>query len=253
MQNQEQVTNSPEQNVPNFFESWTKNEDEINNFFTNLMYDDKQSVNNFNYGVTQKSNHAANDVNVNNGYYFNGENLLPNERPTYIPIEQYIEPNQTLPTLGEYLPQNEEQIPNLIVERATAPELPAKFKCPFCDRSFTKVCYLSQHVNAQHNDQRQFKCSKCGKKFASQETLALHAEKHQGDKPHKCRVCPKQYNFRSDLNRHMFVHDRRNSPYICTSCGKGFARRDHFKNHCLSHERKAALYNVRRNMNQQQF
>ncbi|CAH0555423.1 unnamed protein product [Brassicogethes aeneus] len=91
---------------------------------------------------------------------------------------------------------------------------------------------------------------KCGKKFSAQEILDAHTEKHSGDKPHKCIICPKQYHFRADLKRHMFVHNKKTNPYTCTTCGKGFSRKDHFKNHCLSHERKAALYDMRRKLNE---
>ncbi|CAH0545887.1 unnamed protein product [Brassicogethes aeneus] len=116
-----------------------------------------------------------------------------------------------------------------------------KFKCAKCNRTFTKACYLTQHKNAQHNDKKLFKCGKCGKKFASQDILDEHSEKHSENKPHKCTMCKKQYNFRADLTRHMFVHNKKNSPFVCTVCNKGFARKDHLKNHYLVHTKKTAV------------
>ncbi|CAH0550269.1 unnamed protein product [Brassicogethes aeneus] len=123
-----------------------------------------------------------------------------------------------------------------------------KFKCTFCDRVFTQVCYLMQHTNAQHGEQKQFKCMKCGQNFASQELLDVHKERHSADKPHKCRVCPKQYHYRCDLKKHMLVHSKKPNPLVCTTCGRQFLRKDRFKHHRLSHEKKAAMYDKTRNL-----
>lgn len=115
-----------------------------------------------------------------------------------------------------------------------------KVICKYCNRQFSKIRYLKQHISAHHNGEKAYKCSKCGKKFADKQLLEHHLSKHSVDKPYKCDLCPKQYNYKIDLSRHMATHNRGGQRiFKCNLCGKGFPRIDHLRNHCKSHERKA--------------
>ena len=63
--------------------------------------------------------------------------------------------------------------------------------------------------------------------------------KHSGDKPYKCEVCPKQFNHKTDLRRHMCLHTGE-KPFTCDTCGKGFIREDRMVKHADTHKKKAA-------------
>lgn len=136
---------------------------------------------------------------------------------------------------------------NIIIE--TMEDAPAEkpveinpFYCQECDKSFDKSGPYIQHRNVHHTDEEsQYKCNICGKRFATEEALQIHATKHEDTaRTHICQICPKAYVHKVDLKRHMLAsHEPQSSkPYQCEECGKGFVRQDHFKNHKESHIRK---------------
>ncbi|XP_065574191.1 transcription factor Zelda-like isoform X3 [Artemia franciscana] len=109
-----------------------------------------------------------------------------------------------------------------------------KYRCSYCDKTFNRTCYLTQHCNSYHVGDRPFKCGICGKRFCDEENYKYHQSKHVGNKPYKCHQCPKQFNHKTDLNRHMCVHTGL-KPYICRVCQKGFIRKDHMHKHIATH------------------
>jgi hypothetical protein len=113
----------------------------------------------------------------------------------------------------------------------------AQFKCEICHTFYYKRCYLVQHQNAHHNQDRIHKCLKCGKKFKTEAQRDTHQQRHSGEKKYKCQKCPKSFNHQSDCNRHYFVH-LEVKPFRCSTCTKGFARKDHLAKHLESHEKK---------------
>ncbi|CAO1393615.1 unnamed protein product [Diamesa tonsa] len=119
------------------------------------------------------------------------------------------------------------------------------FYCQECDKSFYKSGPYIQHRNVHHTDEEsQNKCNICGKRFATEEALQIHATKHEDTaRTHICQICPKAYVHKVDLKRHMTAsHEPQSSkPYQCEECGKGFVRNDHFKKHKESHIRKKIL------------
>ncbi|XP_070489951.1 putative zinc finger protein 840 [Chironomus tepperi] len=113
----------------------------------------------------------------------------------------------------------------------------SKIQCQMCPRTFNLRCHFTQHMNMAHSENRNFKCSKCGKKFPDQESLNSHMEKHLGDKPFRCSKCVKSYNNKVDLKRHEKTHEDVKD-HICPICGGGFVRYDHLEKHLLVHQRK---------------
>jgi odd-skipped-like protein len=54
------------------------------------------------------------------------------------------------------------------------------------------------------------------------------------ESPHKCPVCARSFNQRSNLKTHLLTHTD-HKPYECTSCGKVFRRNCDLRRHALTH------------------
>lgn len=54
------------------------------------------------------------------------------------------------------------------------------------------------------------------------------------ESPHKCPVCSRSFNQRSNLKTHLLTHTDI-KPYNCTSCGKVFRRNCDLRRHSLTH------------------
>lgn len=54
------------------------------------------------------------------------------------------------------------------------------------------------------------------------------------ESPHKCPVCSRSFNQRSNLKTHLLTHTD-HKPYECTSCGKVFRRNCDLRRHTLTH------------------
>lgn len=111
-----------------------------------------------------------------------------------------------------------------------------QFYCEICFKTFKKLCYLKQHNNLVHSEERRYKCKQCGKRFTCLLILNKHIKKHSGEKPFKCTECTKSFNYKADLRRHTHQH-REAQPFTC-ECGKGFSRKDHLEGHKATHDRK---------------
>lgn len=112
-----------------------------------------------------------------------------------------------------------------------------EFCCLICNKSFAKKCYLTQHNKTAHVGSKPFKCSKCGKKYDTNEALNEHLSKHTDAKAFKCKQCPKAFVHKTDLKRHEILHQAE-KPHVCEMCGKGFIRNDHLVKHIQSHKKK---------------
>lgn len=150
-----------------------------------------------------------------------------------------ITPPETSPSHASADEQNEQvkTTEELEAEEALAKKLALPFSCIECDKHFVKSCYLTQHNKTFHVGEKNHKCIRCGKRFATEEVMEEHVAKHGGDKPFKCQQCPKAFNHKTDLRRHMCLHSG-SKPYACNLCGKGFIRKDHMVKHLDTHTKK---------------
>nr|CAD7594486.1 unnamed protein product [Timema genevievae] len=73
-----------------------------------------------------------------------------------------------------------------------------------------------------------------GKGSASLEPWPSTRSLHMEESPHKCPVCSRSFNQRSNLKTHLLTHTDI-KPYNCSSCGKVFRRNCDLRRHSLTH------------------
>jgi uncharacterized Zn-finger protein len=75
---------------------------------------------------------------------------------------------------------------------------------PFLD-SHVFSCYL-QGTHTDHQEECQYSCNVCSKKFTEQRKLKRHQLIHSGERPFGCDVCNKSFSQHNDLKRHLQIH-----------------------------------------------
>lgn len=81
--------------------------------------------------------------------------------------------------------------------------------CPQCDKVFEKASQLGCHMRVHlDDDSKDFKCSKCSKKYSSIRSVRRHfAKVHPNEKPYRCGVCNKGFIDANVLKNHIKTHD----------------------------------------------
>lgn len=91
--------------------------------------------------------------------------------------------------------------------------------CPFCDKRFSNVAKLENHVSCVHR--LPYQCDKCKKAYHTEQALEEHKVIHQPDYFFECRACHVKYKSEGTMKRHYIrVHSNDESSYICEHCGR---------------------------------
>ena len=108
------------------------------------------------------------------------------------------------------------------------------YQCDVCDLLFKTLELLSDHQITIHDNNQQFVCRYCSKKFNDKYNMRKHVLIHVGEKRHKCSFCEKAFLRKDHLRSHLQTHYNRK--YGCKICGKGFRTMDMYERHSKTHK-----------------
>ncbi|XP_036393920.1 zinc finger protein 628 [Megalops cyprinoides] len=74
---------------------------------------------------------------------------------------------------------------------------------------------------AHSREGRSLQCEHCGETFLTLGKLRCHPCQHAPEKPYRCPLCRREFQYRVSVNAHMQTHSL-DSPYRCLECNKGF-------------------------------
>ncbi|XP_022913503.2 zinc finger protein 32-like [Onthophagus taurus] len=107
------------------------------------------------------------------------------------------------------------------------------YECQKCNKKFLYKTVLNKHLrNCHHeNNQRYFECNVCGVRKNLKFQLTEHMRVHTGERPYKCKFCPKSFTQSSSVTTHIRSVHSKDRPFICEICARGFPVRGQYTYH----------------------
>ncbi|CAK1578940.1 unnamed protein product [Parnassius mnemosyne] len=106
-----------------------------------------------------------------------------------------------------------------------------KFKCDHCDKQFSKLTVLKDHIDIKHK----FKCTSCSKEFQSKKEMQIHQIIHNNsdNPPYNCQSCERQINSLDGCEYHIELHT--SFTYPCPICGEAIKNKQSAVEHLKQH------------------
>ncbi|KAJ8975299.1 hypothetical protein NQ317_011640 [Molorchus minor] len=95
------------------------------------------------------------------------------------------------------------------------------FICSICNKTYDKE-YEEVHMKS-HNQEDDYDCTICNRKFHTKENLAMHVKAHNNGKKFACSYCKKPFTTYDALQDHV-MHQCQKRQYECQYCGRRFSR-----------------------------
>ncbi|XP_035904468.1 zinc finger protein 26-like [Anopheles stephensi] len=107
-------------------------------------------------------------------------------------------------------------------------------RCEVCNRSYKTKRYLGLHMAKSHGteEERPFKCGKCGLSYPKQYLLRSHQLMHVRA---ECNICKKVLSSNYALKVHVTQMHNDDSNHICATCGKMFRTKAAMDRHIKEH------------------
>lgn len=115
-----------------------------------------------------------------------------------------------------------------------------EFCCEFCSKKFIHIVSFKRHLREHKNGKRVFECEVCNKIVSSTTSLQDHMRIHTGEKPFPCPYCVKTFVSNKQLKVHIVVHTKEKR-HICKICDKRFTQRGPLKSHFLKNHPNEVL------------
>ena len=113
---------------------------------------------------------------------------------------------------------------------------PKVFPCQFCNKEYSINFHLKQHIRNVHEEKTKYKCDYCDKTFSKECDLSVHNDKHihtvhEGLKNYMCDTCEKSFTHKGYLKKHILTIHEGHRDYKCNFCGKFFTHAHVLKTH----------------------
>lgn len=106
------------------------------------------------------------------------------------------------------------------------------YKCPICERKFSKD-KIRLHIYV-HTSENPHRCKACGICYMQANSLKEHAKIHQGFKPVSCETCGVGFASKKSLAKHRITHSSdRVKSHICNHCEMRFYDKETLKQHFI--------------------
>ena len=76
-------------------------------------------------------------------------------------------------------------------------------QCQFCAEIFKSVSAMAKHRSDVHQNEMEFECQLCSKRFIDDKCLKVHLKTHQEDLRSKCPVCERTFCNRETMKKHL--------------------------------------------------
>ncbi|XP_060533642.1 MDS1 and EVI1 complex locus protein EVI1-A-like isoform X2 [Cylas formicarius] len=115
------------------------------------------------------------------------------------------------------------------------------YPCPHCEKVLKTMnslqCHI-RHVHKEEDDREQyqkFMCDRCPKRYEKRSSLERHLKWHDNIRDYECEQCYKSFFTSNELLCHARLMHSNEETFFCEICGKGFVRSDYLRRHMAYH------------------